>query len=117
MRTFQTAPPCPTNHFGASQSFDAMICAYKTCGGTARADDLALLLEERQKGDFVSVAKGIVSRDIFSFDWGNHFWARGYFVSTIGLDEDVIRGYVKYQENEERKEENQGRDFGLFEST
>lgn len=49
--------------------------------------------------------------------WGNHFWARGYFVSTIGLDEDVIRRYVKYQENEERKEENQGRDFGLFEST
>jgi putative transposase len=49
--------------------------------------------------------------------WGNHFWARGYFVSTIGLNEDVIRRYVKYQENEERKEENQGRDFGLFEST
>ncbi len=49
--------------------------------------------------------------------WGNHFWARGYFVSTIGLDEDVIRRYVKYQENEERKEENQGRNFGLFEST
>ena len=48
--------------------------------------------------------------------WGNHFWARGYFVSTIGLDEDVIRRYVKYQEDEERKEENQGRNFGLFES-
>lgn len=48
--------------------------------------------------------------------WGNHFWARGYFVSTIGLDEEVIRRYVKYQENEERKEENQGRNFGLFES-
>lgn len=48
---------------------------------------------------------------------GNHFWARGYFVSTIGLDEDVIRRYVKYQENEERKEENQRRAFRLFEST
>ena len=48
--------------------------------------------------------------------WGNHFWARGYFVSTIGLDEDVIRRYVKYQEDEERKEENQGTNFGLFES-
>ena len=23
--------------------------------------------------------------------WGNHFWARGYFVSTVGLDEDMIR--------------------------
>ena len=49
--------------------------------------------------------------------WGNHFWARGYFVSTIGLNEDVIRRYVKYQEDEERREENQGKDFGLFEST
>ena len=29
----------------------------------------------------------------------------------------VTRRYVKYQENEERKEENQGRNFGLFEST
>ena len=49
--------------------------------------------------------------------WGNHFWARGYFVSTIGLNEDVIRRYVKYQEDEERRDENQGKDFGLFEST
>jgi len=42
--------------------------------------------------------------------WGNHFWARGYFVSTVGLDEDMIRKYVKYQEEEEKKvEAQQGR--------
>ena len=35
--------------------------------------------------------------------WGNHFWARGYFVSTIGFDADMIKRYVKCQENEERK--------------
>ena len=34
--------------------------------------------------------------------WGNHFWARGYFVSTVGLDEEMIRKYVKYQEKEEK---------------
>lgn len=40
--------------------------------------------------------------------WGNHFWARGYFVSTVGLDEDTIRKYVKHQEKEEKRvEENQ----------
>ncbi|MEM6298092.1 MAG: IS200/IS605 family transposase [Bacteroidota bacterium] len=40
--------------------------------------------------------------------WGNHFWARGYFVSRVGLDEDMIKRYVKYQEKEEKKvEENQ----------
>ncbi len=35
--------------------------------------------------------------------WGNHFWAKGYFISTIGLDEDMIRRYVRHQEKEERK--------------
>ena len=35
--------------------------------------------------------------------WGNHFWSRGYFVSTVGLDEEMFRRYVKYQENEEKK--------------
>lgn len=31
--------------------------------------------------------------------WGNHFWSRGYFVSTVGLDEELIKRYVKYQEH------------------
>ena len=46
--------------------------------------------------------------------WGNHFWSRGYCVSTIGLDEDKIRRYVKYQEDNERLEESQQQEFGLF---
>ena len=42
--------------------------------------------------------------------WGNHFWARGYFVSTVGLNEDMIRKYVQHQETEEKKaEDNQQR--------
>lgn len=44
--------------------------------------------------------------------WGNHFWARGYCVDTIGLDEDKIKKYVQYQENQERLEEQQRLDFG-----
>ena len=39
--------------------------------------------------------------------WGNHFWARGYFVSTVGIDEETIRKYVKYQEKEDKREEQQ----------
>lgn len=46
--------------------------------------------------------------------WGNHFWSRGYFVTTIGVDEEIIRRYVKYQEGEDKKEETQTRDFDLF---
>lgn len=33
--------------------------------------------------------------------WGNKFWARGYCVDTVGLDEDKIKKYVKYQERKE----------------
>ncbi len=46
--------------------------------------------------------------------WGNHFWSRGYCVSSIGLDENKIRKYVKYQEEREKKEESEQQEFGLF---
>ena len=36
---------------------------------------------------------------------GKHFWSRGYCVSTIGLDEDTIRAYVRDQEHLEKQEE------------
>jgi putative transposase len=32
---------------------------------------------------------------------GQHFWARGYFVSTVGRDEAVIREYIRNQEQED----------------
>ena len=35
--------------------------------------------------------------------WGNHFWAPGYCVDTIGLDPEKIRKYVKYQEQKEKR--------------
>jgi putative transposase len=34
---------------------------------------------------------------------GQHFWARGYFVSTVGRDEAVVRAYIRNQEKEDRK--------------
>ncbi|BBA33777.1 transposase IS200-family protein [Methylocaldum marinum] len=34
---------------------------------------------------------------------GLHFWAKGYCVSTVGLDEQVIRAYIRHQEAEERR--------------
>ena len=36
---------------------------------------------------------------------GENFWARGYFVSTIGLDEEVVRAYVRHQEIEDNRYE------------
>ncbi len=34
---------------------------------------------------------------------GQRFWARGYFVSTVGRDEQVIREYIRHQEKEDRR--------------
>ena len=34
---------------------------------------------------------------------GQHFWARGYFVSTVGVDEETIRDYIRRQEEEDRR--------------
>ncbi len=34
---------------------------------------------------------------------GQHFWARGYFASTVGRDEKVIREYIRRQELEDRR--------------
>jgi putative transposase len=32
---------------------------------------------------------------------GENFWARGYFVSTVGLDEEMVRSYIRHQEKED----------------
>jgi putative transposase len=37
--------------------------------------------------------------------WGQHLWSRGYCVSTVGLDEDKIRKYVKWQETQDKQAE------------
>ena len=34
---------------------------------------------------------------------GQHFWARGYFVSTVGRDEGTIREYIQKQEREDAR--------------
>ena len=63
--------------------------------------------------EFMGILKGKLAIKIFRTYpdlkqkpyWGNHFWSRGYFASTVGLDEEMIKRYVKYQEHEERKTE------------
>ncbi len=38
---------------------------------------------------------------------GQSFWARGYYVSTVGRDEKLIREYIKNQEEQDRREDGQ----------
>lgn len=56
----------------------------------------------------IYVAKKYGRRGYFT---GQHFWARGYFVSTVGNDENVIRRYIQNQEKEDQKLD---QDLGLF---
>ena len=63
--------------------------------------------------DFMGILKGRTAIRVFNkFKrlkskpyWGNKFWARGYCVDTVGLDSEMIRKYVKYQEQKEKRTE------------
>lgn len=72
--------------------------------------------------DFLGILKGKTAIKMFkSYPnlkkkpyWGNHFWSRGYFINTVGMDADLVQRYVKYQEDEEKRQENESTDFTLF---
>ena len=69
--------------------------------------------------DFMGYLKGKLAMQIFQrYEklgrryWGRHLWSRGYCVSTVGIDEEQIRKYVKWQEKREKEiEAIQGRLF------
>ena len=42
-------------------------------------------------------------RELSKLYWGRHIWARGYCVSTVGLNEEQIRKYVKWRQEREQK--------------
>ena len=57
-----------------AQGFDAMRDAFRSTGGMANGDDLARLLEDRRIGDFITLARLIVSEQIFAVGWRNTCW-------------------------------------------
>jgi len=83
---------------------------------TVQVDHVHLLVMIPPKvsvSGFVGIVKGRTAIRIFNKFrklkekpyWGNHFWARGYCVDTVGLDSEMVRKYVKYQEARERASE------------
>jgi len=102
-----------------------MLCQWKGCEVeelNVREDHVHLLVSVPPKvsiSKLMGTLKGKIAIKLFkSYPglkqksyWGNRFWARGYFVSTVGLDEETIRKYVKHQEKEERKVEDQQQQF------
>ena len=57
----------------------------------------------------ISIARNIMGKKR-NFT-GENFWARGYFVSTVGLDEDVVKDYIRKQEKEDTRVEQLTLDF------
>jgi len=74
---------------------------------------LAMVPPKVSISDYVGTLKGRTAIRVFNKFrelkqkpyWGNHFWTKGYCVDTVGLDEEKIRKYVKYQEKAERRAE------------
>lgn len=74
---------------------------------------LAMVPPKVSISEFVGTLKGRTAIRVFNKFrhlkyrpyWGNHFWARGYCVDTVGLDSEKIRKYVKYQEDREKRED------------
>ena len=75
--------------------------------GNVQADHIHLVLSFPPKysiSEVVGFLKGKSAIKIFDMHgelkkryWGRHFWAKGYCVSTVGLDEGQIRKYVRWQ--------------------
>jgi len=61
---------------------------------------LGLILKEKSAQRLMKMHEELRKRY-----WGMHMWARKYFVSTVGIDEETIRNYIAHQEDEDKKEE------------
>ena len=83
--------------------------------GNIQIDHIHLVLEIPSKysiSEAVGFLKGKSAIKLFDFHlelkrryWGRHFWAKGYCVSTVGLDEAQIRNYVRYQLHKDKQAE------------
>lgn len=63
--------------------------------------------------NFMGYLKGKSSLMIFErhanlkYKYGNRsFWAKGYFVSTVGMNAEVVKEYIRNQEKEDMMEDN-----------
>ena len=56
------------------QGFVALQAAYRPSGGLARGAELAGRLQHRRVGGYVSLARLVVNRQVFSFTWHNDYW-------------------------------------------
>ncbi len=83
--------------------------------GHAKMDHIHLCLSIPPKYSIsgtIGLLKGKSASEVMSFGTkqsrqvrGRHFWARGYCVSTVGLDENMIIEYIRNQEISDKQQE------------
>ena len=83
--------------------------------GHACSDHIHLCLSIPPKyavSNIIGLLKGKSASEVMSFGRpsnrmvrGRRFWARGYCVSTVGLDEETVREYIRKQEEQDRQQE------------
>lgn len=95
------------------------LCEYKgveIVEAHACSDHIHMLVKIPSKiavSNFMGYLKGKSSLMIFErhanlkYKYGNrNFWAKGYFVSTVGLNAEIVKEYIKNQEKEDMMEDN-----------
>ena len=95
------------------------LCAYKDVEileAHAMVDHIHMLVKIPPKiavSSFMGYLKGKSSLIIFErhanlkYKYGNrNFWAKGYFVSTVGLDTEKVKQYIREQEKEDMIQDN-----------
>ena len=100
------------------RSIIRQLCEWKNIeilAGNVQEDHVHLVLSFPPKysaSEVIGFLKGKSAIKIFDrhFDlkkryWGRHFWAKGYCVSTVGLDEEKIKKYVTWQTHKDRNTE------------
>ncbi len=92
----------------------ARIKGIKIIEGHAVQDHIHLCLAIPPKyavSSVIGLLKGKSASEVMSFGKskrmvrGRQFWSRGYCVSTVGLDEEMVRAYIRNQEDEEKRQE------------
>ena len=94
------------------------LCEWKNIeilAGNVQVDHVHLVLSFPPKysaSEVVGFLKGKSAIKIFDRHldlkkryWGRHFWAKGYCVSTVGLDEEKIKQYVTWQTKKDKDTE------------
>ena len=92
--------------------------------GKLRSDHVHLYISVPPKYAISDVAKWVKGKsatrafekfpNLLKRYWGRHFWARGYFVSTVGITDEIIKAYIRTQEKKEQEEQDRFKQLQLW---